>query len=159
MPVGNITPRTDTLTLTDMLLGSEEYPSSVQQAGEANTGYLLYRPIPGHNYKSTSGTFATGAGTSYSVLGYIYLNAGKYDSNVSIIADADGIYGTVWMEIGGVNVSNIHALDTSGTTINDSVTGITMASSGFKSLTIWSYANISTEIYIDYALSCLKQYE
>ena len=47
MPVGNIDPRTDTLTLTGMKLGSEEYPSTIQQAEMktqilASTDSLLY---------------------------------------------------------------------------------------------------------------------
>jgi len=155
MPIGSIDPRTDTLTLSSMLLGSEEYPSSVQQAGEKNTGYLLYKPLIGHNDYGGTAVSAV-AGTVTGELGYIYLLAGKYDVEVKFTADSTISIGTAWLTIGTVAVSSLHGIALAGTTIVETFTGATFTE-GWYSLYAKAYSAETTEIYN--VSSYLRQYE
>ena len=120
MPVGNITPRTDDLTLTDMLLGSEEYPSSVQQAGEANTGYLLYRPMLLGGESGAQWDIYTNGGNHY---GRGYLLAGKYDF-IGVITG--NLNGTMSVSAGGTVVSSFEGAS-GGTNAVDTVSSYTHA--------------------------------
>ena len=153
MPVGNITPRTDTLTLTDMLLGSEEYPSSVQQAGEANTGYLLYRPAIAHSF--TGGTAHSGdAGTLSTQINGIFLSGGKYDIQLAFSADlVSGATSSVWLQVGTTVVSNVHEV-TAGTTVSETFSGVTLAA-GLHGAYVYSYG--LADVYD--VFSATKQYE
>lgn len=153
MPVGNIAPRTDTLTLTSMKLGSEEYPSTVQQAEGANTGYLLYRPIRCH--ESIGGTACTSsAGTTSTQIGAIYLVAGDYDIEITFNAASDNT-GAAWLQIGAVYASSVHTV-TAGTTIVESLAGVTLTA-GWHSLYAVVYDGAgATEMYN--TASALKQY-
>jgi hypothetical protein len=158
MPLGNIDPRNDTLTLTSMKLGNEEYPSTVQQAESENTGYLLYKPFFAASYNGSGTLNASGFDQTLVTLGYIYLSGGKYDSNLRMELDASSIYGTVWLEIGGVQASSKHILDTDGTTIDEKYSTITLTE-GWSSVVMKSDANIGTEIYPGRLNAHLRQYE
>lgn len=76
MPIGNITPKTDTFTRASVLLGSEEYPSTVQQAICKNEGYLMYRPLSVWSGASYHHTGDTGP---YTINAHAFIIAGKYD--------------------------------------------------------------------------------
>lgn len=153
MPLGNIDPRNDVLTLTSMKLGNEEYPSTVQQAESENTGYLLYSPKLCHfNHGGTAAT-SSAAGTTKTTIGNIYLNSGNYDFEVKFTADVGAAgAGAVWLEVGGVHVSSDHGVS-AGTTIIESFAGATL-SAGWSAVQAVAYNDC--EIYeVD---SYMKQY-
>ena len=149
MPVGNIDPKTDTFTRTSMLLGAEEYPSTVQQALCENTGYLMYRPLRLH--QSLGGTAVTSpTGTVSALLSVAYLSDGKYDFEVRYVGSTFvGGAGVTWLQLGSDFITNEHSIaSSSGTTIIETFTGVTITA-GWVGLVAYAYSNAAaaTEIY------------
>jgi len=94
MPVGNIVPKTDVFERTAILLGAEEFPSTVQQAMCKNTGYLMYQP------RSLSSGFMryadTTAGATIDMRTSTYMTAGKYNLYASMVTTL--ATGTVYLD-------------------------------------------------------------
>jgi len=157
MSVGNSDPRTSTYVKAGMILGSENLPSTLYNALVNNTGFNMYSPVRAHRFEDTRGTFSTSTGTTTLLTSYMYLTGGSYDCELHIVADADANFGSVWLEIGGVNVSTVHGLTTAGTTISEKFASAAL-SSGWNAVEIKTTASSATEIYLDYVDSFLRQY-
>ena len=154
MPQGNIDPANDAYTRSSMLLGPEEYASTVQRALCANTGYLMYQPVRAHESVGGTAHPEGGVGTTSTQINGIYLSGGKYNVELTLSADAIASTASIWLQIGSVYVSSVHTIDTSGTSIVESFTGATIAS-GWHTVDI--YATQYGEAYN--CFSALRQYE
>jgi len=153
MPVGNITPKTDSLTLNGMLLGAEEYPSSIQQAGESNTGYLLHRPGFLAGDFGTTWDIYTNPGTHH---GYGYLVAGKY---VLIGALSTNITsGTAWVKVDGTAVVSFAGSDPAGTACYTELDGFVQASDGVVAITAYGSGGLNTNMLSRWSV-WFRQYE
>ncbi len=155
MSVGNIAPRTASITLTGMLLGSEVYPSVVSQADMQNFGYAIYSPVRAHEAHGGTALATSGVGTASVTTANIYLNAGNRDIELKLTADASGS-GNVWLEVGGVHVSSVHTVS-SGTTIIESFAGASL-SAGWNSVKVYAYDSGASGVEIYEVDSFLRQY-
>ena len=157
MPIGNITPKTDTYERSSMLLGAEEYPSTVQNQLCKNEGYLMYQPRTVHQY-FTGTTLLPPAGTQNLNTGFIYLSGGKYDANVRIHATTNTV-SYLWLTIGTTLISPVGTViqATADYVIEESLAGLTM-SAGWYDLRCYSYCATGTTNLVT-ASSVIKQYE
>ena len=159
MPVGNIDPQTDNFTRSSVLLGDEEYPSAVQQALARNGGWLMYRERSAHQYHT--GTVLPN-GTQEVRAGLLYVEGGKYDVNVHVIANCQASANTsyVWLQLGTTMASSVGTIPfiagTLDTTFTETFEGVTIPS-GWYSLRAYTFGAADTGLVS--AHSVLRQYE
>jgi len=162
MPVGNIVPKTDVFERTAILLGAEEFPSTVQQAMCQNEGYLMYRERTAHQYYNETVLTTGTTGTEYLTAGYLYVGGGKYDIEVHLIANCQDVAHTsyVWLQLGTIMASSIgtipFSVGTANTTFTETFSNVTIPN-GWYSLRAYAYGIVDTGIVS--AQSALRQYE
>ena len=120
MPIGNITPKTDTYERSSMLLGAEEYPSSVQNQLCKNSGYLMYRPMMLGGYSGAAVDINT---TAMSHVGMGYLVAGVYDF---LGVMRTNLNGTANIDVDGTTVAQFSG-PSGGTTFEGTLAAYTHA--------------------------------
>jgi hypothetical protein len=159
----NLNPKTAGLTLTGMLLGAEQYPSTVQQGVAGNTGYNLYRPMRGHElpHGDAEGSFTTTSGTGIYNSGIVYFNAGVYDFQIRVngtFTTVTANAGTIWLQAGGTVVSNYYVFAVAGgSTFIEKKEGITIAE-GWHSMYVYAYIVSEDTVTVTSADTFFRQY-
>ena len=128
----NLNPKTAGLTLTGVLLGAEQYPSTVQQGVAGNTGFNLYKPALVW-CDASEWRLAETSGTLY---GAVLMGAGIYDLYAYARVNAGGAAGTFCLKFDGTtvlhgtaNVGAVQGTSLAYTPTGNAWEGITMTAS------------------------------
>lgn len=129
---GNLDPKTAAFTTAAMLLGAEEYPSTIQNTEVNNTGYLLYGAKL--LISETTPYQVDGNGTRYSRV--LMNTAGLYDLYPGVVAERIGA------------LSGVYTLSANGTviltgTVNAAATHHTGTTSNFIPAVDWNDFRLS----------------
>ena len=130
----NLDPKTAGFDTTGVMLGAEQYPSTVQQGVAGNTGYLMYSPNNLINNMYEWRVTETN-GTQY---GRCFLGAGMYDLYAgAVVTYAGAPTGGTWaMKFDGTTVAHGSLADNTGTAL-----AVSIAADGWVSTTITTNAS------------------